>query len=199
MTRTFQLWRASEKKPHAQKTSMGHPASRFQASPISNRHLIHCAELDADLTCTKQTAGHVSNRQFFAFLKLPDTAIAGQSSGRRGLCRAPGKSRSLTNIRQERATGFGMTRKGTGYDRSTTPDAGQARRDNSDRALHRQSKGGRDARVARAQQAAPLQRQRRGRGQWEAEAREADAHAHKTSMGHRKGSAHNRKPRALDR
>src|SRR6185437_258724 len=73
MTRTFQLWRASEKRPHAQKTSMGHPASRFQASPISNRHLIHCPELETGLTCTKHTAGHVSNRQFFAFLKLPDT------------------------------------------------------------------------------------------------------------------------------
>jgi len=80
MTRTFQLWRASEKKPHAQKTSMGHPASRFQASPISNRHLIHCPELDTDLTCTKQTAGHVSNRQFFAVFKLPDTASAGRKA-----------------------------------------------------------------------------------------------------------------------
>jgi len=31
--------------------------------------LIHCAELNAELTCTKQTAGPISNRQFFAFLK----------------------------------------------------------------------------------------------------------------------------------
>jgi len=80
MTRTFQLWRASEKKPHAQKTSMGHPASRFQASPISNRHLIHCPELETNLTCTKQTADHVSNRQFFAVLESPDTLPPGSFS-----------------------------------------------------------------------------------------------------------------------
>ena len=80
MTRTFQLWRASEKKPHAQKTSMGHPASRFQASPISNRHLIHCPELDNDLTCTKQTADPISNRQFFALLKLPEAERGVQST-----------------------------------------------------------------------------------------------------------------------
>src|SRR5579859_2513519 len=108
MTRTFQLWRASEKKPHAQKTSMGHPASRFQTSPISNRHLIHCPELETNLTCTKQTAGYVSNRQFFAFLKLPDTASA---------CRAgevipvpTGNEKQIPHtVRQTRATGFGMT------------------------------------------------------------------------------------------
>ena len=74
--------RTPKEKPHAQKTSMGHPASRFQASPISNRHLIHCPELDADLTCTKQTADHISNRQFFAFLELPDSSNAGRGQSR---------------------------------------------------------------------------------------------------------------------
>src|SRR6185437_2969133 len=35
--------------------------------------LIECPELDTELTCTKQTADLISNRQFLAFLKLPDT------------------------------------------------------------------------------------------------------------------------------
>ena len=36
-------------------------------SPLSNRHLIHCPELDIELTHTKHALGLVSNRQFFAF------------------------------------------------------------------------------------------------------------------------------------
>src|SRR5579872_3130621 len=35
--------------------------------------LIHNPELETGLTCTKQTADLASNRQFFAFLKLPDS------------------------------------------------------------------------------------------------------------------------------
>ena len=39
--------------------------------------LIECPELETDLTCTKQTADPMSNRQFFALLELPDTFPAG--------------------------------------------------------------------------------------------------------------------------
>jgi len=42
--------------------------------------LIECPELDTDLTCTKQTADPISNRQFFALLKFPDTASAARSA-----------------------------------------------------------------------------------------------------------------------
>jgi len=41
------------------------PASSF---------LIHCPELDADITRTKQTPDPISNHQFLAFLKSPDTS-----------------------------------------------------------------------------------------------------------------------------
>ena len=40
-------------------------------APDRPSFLIHCPELDTDLTCTKQTRDPVSNRQFFAFLKFP--------------------------------------------------------------------------------------------------------------------------------
>jgi hypothetical protein len=42
--------------------------------------LIHNPELETGLTCTKQTADLVSNRQFFAFLKSPDTWAGGPGS-----------------------------------------------------------------------------------------------------------------------
>src|SRR6185437_12417737 len=62
-------------------------------SPISNRQVIHCPELETKLTCTKHPFGLVSNRQFFAFLKMPDTSNAGQSSRRRK--RWPGQTAGL--------------------------------------------------------------------------------------------------------
>ena len=37
--------------------------------------LIHCPELDTELSHTKQKLAPISNRQFFAFLKLPDTSL----------------------------------------------------------------------------------------------------------------------------
>jgi hypothetical protein len=37
--------------------------------------LIHCPELDTELSYTKQKLAPISNRQFFAFLKLPDTSL----------------------------------------------------------------------------------------------------------------------------
>ena len=88
------------------RTSNGE-ALRYGQEPISNRQLIHCPGLDTDLTCTKQTAGHVSNRQFFAFLKLPDTSRRGcRPEGRRYKGRAkhgarrtgPGQSRAIRGI-----------------------------------------------------------------------------------------------------
>src|SRR5579859_2492647 len=62
-------------------------------SPISNHQVIHCPELDTGLTCTKHPLGIVSNRQFFALLKLADTSNAGQSSRRRN--RWPGQTAGL--------------------------------------------------------------------------------------------------------
>jgi len=101
----FHSWRVSQKSPTLTKSSMGHPqkagprlhvtgASSKQGrrddnhrarcrrqvtekenSPISNRQVIRCPELDIELTCTKHPLGLVSNRQFFAFLKLPDRSL----------------------------------------------------------------------------------------------------------------------------
>ena len=77
-------------------------------APHRPSFLIHCPELDADLTCTKQTAGHVSNRQFFAFLKLPDTASACRAGG---VIPVPTRNQKQIphTVRQTRAIGFGMT------------------------------------------------------------------------------------------
>src|SRR5579859_5484021 len=47
---------------------------RQPLTTAGRRFLIHCPELETDLTYRKQKAGVVSNRQFFAFLKLPDTS-----------------------------------------------------------------------------------------------------------------------------
>src|SRR6185437_13843706 len=44
-----------------------------KTAPHRPSFLIQCPELETDLACTKQTADPISNRQFFAFLKLPDT------------------------------------------------------------------------------------------------------------------------------
>jgi len=49
-------------------------------APHRPSFLIHCPELETNLTCTKQTADDISNRQFFAFLKLPDTLPPGSFS-----------------------------------------------------------------------------------------------------------------------
>src|SRR5579872_522394 len=48
-----------------------------EIAPNRPSFLIHNPELETDLTCTKQTPDHISNRQFFAFLKLPDTLLPG--------------------------------------------------------------------------------------------------------------------------
>src|SRR5579872_1779410 len=52
------------------------PGTHFprKTAPHRPSFLIQCPELETDLTCTKQqTADDISNRQFLAFLKLPDT------------------------------------------------------------------------------------------------------------------------------
>src|SRR5579872_1022031 len=74
--------------------------------------LIHNPELETGLTCTKQTADPVSNRQFFAFLKLPDSLLPGPLRARQSGAEPPhskkpkGKSRFLTLPKSGR---FGMT------------------------------------------------------------------------------------------
>jgi len=57
------------------------PGTHFlrNAAPHRRSFLIHCPELETDLTCTKQTPGPISNRQFFALLKLPDAWADGPS------------------------------------------------------------------------------------------------------------------------
>ena len=44
---------------------------REERKATGRRFLIHCPELDIELSRTKQRVGPVSNRQFFALLKLP--------------------------------------------------------------------------------------------------------------------------------
>jgi len=90
-----------------------------KTAPHRPSFLIHCPELETNLTCTKQTAGHISNRQFFAFLKLPDTASAGRkarkedrdarSRGRGDPCAYEKRKQIPHTVRQKRASGFGMT------------------------------------------------------------------------------------------
>jgi hypothetical protein len=48
------------------------PGTHFPREMAARHHsfLIHNPELETNLTCTKQTAGHVSNRQFLAFFKI---------------------------------------------------------------------------------------------------------------------------------
>jgi len=52
-----------------------HPPRKI--APNRPSFLIHYPELETGLTCTKQTPDHISNRQFFAFLKFPDTLVPG--------------------------------------------------------------------------------------------------------------------------
>src|SRR6185437_856533 len=56
-------------------TGLGAPTEFPQPiTTTGRRFLIHCPELDTDLTSTKQKVRVVSDRQLFAFLKLPDTS-----------------------------------------------------------------------------------------------------------------------------
>gem|GEM_PF-5639977 len=99
-----------------------------KTAPHRPSFLIPCPELDTGLTCTKQRADPVSNRQFFAFLKLPDTAsrrdaitpiapyrgkakeAATHVSRGRGEPRPYEKQKQIPHtVRQKRAIGFGMT------------------------------------------------------------------------------------------
>ena len=61
-----------DSRAKSRRTSNGE-ALRYKPAPHRPSFLIHCPELDIDLTCTKQIRAPISNRQFFAFLKLPDT------------------------------------------------------------------------------------------------------------------------------
>jgi|SRR5579872_6290803 len=55
-------------------TGLHAPREFRQPFTTGRRFLIHCPELDTELTSTKQKVEAVSNRQFFAFLELPDTS-----------------------------------------------------------------------------------------------------------------------------
>lgn len=84
--------------------------SRFLAScpkirQIPDRFLIHCPELDTKLTRTKQIPDTISNRQYFAFLKLPDTLFRPQTAlgYRYGFHRRHPSSASVGPDRSDRA------------------------------------------------------------------------------------------------
>jgi len=55
-----------------------HPPRK--TAPNRPSFLIHNPELETGLTCTKQIPDLVSNRQFFAFLKLPNNCAGGPGS-----------------------------------------------------------------------------------------------------------------------
>src|SRR5579864_14337 len=55
-------------------TGLDAPRGFREPLAAGRRFLIHNPELETELTCTKQKADVVSNRQFFAFLKLPVTS-----------------------------------------------------------------------------------------------------------------------------
>jgi hypothetical protein len=90
--------------------------SRFLAScpkirQISDRFLIHCPELDTKLTRTKQIPDTISNRQYFALLKLPDTLFRPQTAlgYRYGFHRRHPRSASVGPDRSYRAEGVRST------------------------------------------------------------------------------------------
>jgi hypothetical protein len=61
----------------AQAPNRNRPGTHLPPKMALNRpsFLIHCPELDIELNYTKHTPAHISNRQFFVFLKLPDTLL----------------------------------------------------------------------------------------------------------------------------
>ena len=73
------------------------PASPAQIRPVSNRFLIHCPELDSELTDTKHLLDLVSNRQFFAFLKVPNTARTDRNTNLTRACCVAGTERVCDN------------------------------------------------------------------------------------------------------
>ena len=55
--------------------AQAHGARVKAQAPNRPSFLIHCPELDIELSYTKQKLAPSPNRQFFAFLKLPDTSL----------------------------------------------------------------------------------------------------------------------------
>lgn len=66
-------------------TGLDAPREFRQPLTTGRRFLIHCPELDTELTYRKQKVGIDSNRQFFAFLKLPDTPRRSANFSQTGL------------------------------------------------------------------------------------------------------------------
>src|SRR5579859_882637 len=58
---------------------------RQPLTTTGRRFLIHCPELETELTYRKQKVGVASNRHFFAFLKLPDTPKQSENFSQTGL------------------------------------------------------------------------------------------------------------------
>jgi len=66
-------------------TGLHVPRKFRQPRTTGRRFLIHNPELETELTCTKQKVDGISNRQFFAFLKLPDTSRQSANFSQTGL------------------------------------------------------------------------------------------------------------------
>jgi len=79
-------------------------------APSCPSFLIHSPELELELSHTKQTPAPISNRQFFAFLKLPDTLLRVSPRHAKSLRRARPASRKSprTTAKRERLIGNDM-------------------------------------------------------------------------------------------
>jgi len=105
-------WAKAQAPNRNQPPAAGRPGTHFPSKMASNRpsFLIHCPELDTELSSTKQKLAPISNRQFFAFLKLPDTLLGVSPRPAKRLRRVrqtPRKSRHPT-AKRERLIGNDM-------------------------------------------------------------------------------------------
>lgn len=81
---------AHDARGKAQVPNRNRPGTHLlpKMAPHRLSFLIHCAELDIESSYTKQKLALISNRQFFAFLKLPDTSLRVSPRQTKGLRRA---------------------------------------------------------------------------------------------------------------
>src|SRR5579864_1663972 len=73
--RAHGAWVKAQAPSRNQPAAAGRPATHLppKMAPNCPSFLIDNPELEIELTHTKQKPAHISNRQFFALLKLPDT------------------------------------------------------------------------------------------------------------------------------
>jgi hypothetical protein len=96
----------------AQAPNRNWPRTHLPRKMAPNRpsFLIHCPELDIELSYTKQKLALISNRQFFAFLKLPDASFRDSPRHTQSLRHARPASRksSRATAKRERLIGNDM-------------------------------------------------------------------------------------------